>query len=189
MSPVPEPIIIVSGLPRSGTSLMMQMLEAGGLKVLTDGERRPDDDNPRGYYELEAVKSSDASWIDTAAGKGVKVILVLLRRLPPGHQYRVILMTRDLREIVASQRRMLERGGKTGAALSGDLLQQAFEAELNRTRQWLATDDRFEILEISYNELLSHPLDSAGEVAAFVSGLDPDAMAAVVSPDLYRQRV
>src|SRR5688572_8703668 len=114
-----DSITVVSGLPRSGTSLMMQMLQAGGMPVLTDGERSADESNPRGYLELEAVKRtrSDAGWIAEAVGKAVKVIHLQLRDLPSSHQYRVIFMRRDLNEVVASQQSMLDRIGRKGAGL------------------------------------------------------------------------
>ena len=97
-------ITIVSGLPRSGTSLMMQMLEAGGMPVLTDGIRDADEDNPRGYYELEAVKRTkdDPAWLHGAPGKVVKMIYLLLYDLPTTYNYRIIFMRRPLSEVVAS---------------------------------------------------------------------------------------
>src|SRR5579872_1312474 len=106
-------VTIVSGLPRSGTSMMLRMLAAGGLPILTDGVRTPDEDNPHGYLEWEGVKSlaRDASWVASARGKGVKVIYYWLRDLPRDCRYRVIFMRRDLDEVLASQAAMLERRG------------------------------------------------------------------------------
>ena len=121
-----EPVIIVSGLPRSGTSMMMQMLEAGGIEILSDGERQADDDNPKGYYELEAVKKTkdDASWVETATGKAVKMISQLMLDLPLDREYRVIFMRRDLQEILASQAKMLARrgGGKSADIDDGQMV-------------------------------------------------------------------
>ena len=124
-------ITIVSGLPRSGTSLMMQMLEAGGMELLTDGRRVPDEHNPRGYFEHEGVKHSrnDLSWLDHAAGKAVKVIHLLLLHLPAGRDYRVVFMERDIQEVIASQRAMLKQQGRTGAALSDAKLAEIFESQ------------------------------------------------------------
>src|SRR5687768_8758894 len=111
-----KPIVVVSGLPRSGTSMAMKMLEAGGLSVVTDGLRTPDEDNPKGYYEDERVKrlhkEPDKTWLHEARGKVVKIISFLLKSLPPDHNYKVVLMQRNLREIVASQNKMLARLGK-----------------------------------------------------------------------------
>jgi len=114
--PSDETITVVSGLPRSGTSMMMQMLGAGGLAVLTDGKRGADADNPRGYYEYEAVKSlgQDASWLASAGGKAVKIVSALLIHLPDGFDYRVIFMRRPIAEVLASQRAMLDRLGHAG---------------------------------------------------------------------------
>jgi len=120
MNPPRQQITIVSGLPRSGTSLMMQMLAAGGLPPLTDGERTSDESNPRGYYEYEPVKRlrTDRSWLPQAQGRVVKIIHLLLRELPVEgqFQYRVILMKRPIEEILASQRAMLQRASKAAAA-------------------------------------------------------------------------
>ncbi|HNY87520.1 MAG TPA: hypothetical protein PKN23_13545, partial [Candidatus Hydrogenedentes bacterium] len=114
--PPPE-IVVVSGLPRSGTSMMMRMLAAGGMPLFTDGVRAADSDNPLGYFEHEAVKRlrEDASWVPGAAGKAVKVVSALLPALPEGFQYRVILMRRPLEEVLASQRRMFGRRGAPAA--------------------------------------------------------------------------
>src|SRR4051812_40403893 len=112
-------ITIVSGLPRSGTSLMMQMLGAGGMQLLTDGQRAPDEHNSRGYFEHEAVKHSrkDLSWLNQANGKAVKVVHLLLAPLPLDRSYRVIFMLRDLQEVITSQRVMLSKQGRVSAAL------------------------------------------------------------------------
>ena len=126
------PFIIVSGLPRSGTSLMMQMLHCGGVPALTDNVRERDEDNPRGYYELEAVKRTrnDASWLDDAAGRVVKLVHLLLYDLPPPRSYRVVFMKRDLNEVVRSQGVMLDRRGSEGAKLTAQQLITAYEGQL-----------------------------------------------------------
>lgn len=101
-------ITIVSGLPRSGTSMMMSMLEAGGMDVLTDGIRGADEDNPRGYYEFERVKQieHDKGWLSDARGKAVKMVAALLKYLPPEYQYQVVFVRRNMDEVLASQRRI-----------------------------------------------------------------------------------
>ncbi len=131
-------IIIVSGLPRSGTSLMMQMLEAAGLSILSDNERRADDDNPRGYYELEKVKAlnRDNSWIDEAEGKVVKAISLLLYDLPADRQYKIVFMTRRMEEILASQSAMLQRRGEAEGP-SDDRMRNYFEKHLADLTPWL----------------------------------------------------
>ena len=184
-------VTIVSGLPRSGTSLMMQMLQAGGLALLTDGHRAADTNNPRGYFELEAVKHSrsELGWLAQASGRAVKVIHLLLPQLPPGRQYRVVFMLRDLAEVVASQRAMLKQQGRPGAALTDERLGGVFQKQIAEVRQWLSAQPNFRMLYVNYHDLLKDPLAGAEQVAAFLDGsLNPAAMAAVVEPGLYRQR-
>jgi hypothetical protein len=184
-------ITIVSGLPRSGTSLMMQMLEAGGMELLTDGQRVPDEHNPRGYFEHEGVKHSrnDLSWLDHAAGKAVKVIHLLLLHLPTGRDYRVIFMERDIQEVIASQRAMLKQQGRTGAALSDAKLVEIFESQLTQVRQWLAERANFRILYVNHSGLIRNPLTAAEQINAFLGGhLRTAKMADAVNPALYRQR-
>jgi hypothetical protein len=184
-------ITVVSGLPRSGTSLIMQMLAAGGLPVLTDGLRAADEDNPQGYFELDAVKRtrSDPRWVPLAAGKAVKVVHLLLRDLPPEFQYRLILMRRDLREVLASQRAMLDRLGRPGAQLSEGRLAAIYAAQLEGVREWLHTQGGFRVLEVDYSECLAHPDETAWRIGKFLEvPLDRAAMAAAVDPSLRRQR-
>ncbi len=186
-----DPITIVTGLPRSGTSLMMQMLEAGGLTPLTDRRREADGDNPRGYYELEAVKRTrdDATWLEQAGGRAVKVIHALLRDLPGDRRFRTIVMRRSLDEVVASQRVMLERRGQKGANLTDAQLIDAYERQLEATLRWLDEQPNHDVLEVDYNELMTDPGRAAARLAAFCDGLDAEAMARVVDPKLYRQRL
>src|SRR6266704_120595 len=129
-------ITIVSGLPRSGTSLMMQMLSAGGMPILTDGVRAADEDNPRGYLEFEAVKRTkeDSTWVAGASGKAVKMVYLLLHDLPAGNEYSVILMRRDIREVIASQRAMLARLGKQGADVTDERMAAIFEEQMQAAR-------------------------------------------------------
>jgi len=185
-------VVIVSGLPRSGTSVMMQMLAAGGAPVLTDGERRADVDNPRGYFELEAVKAigRDASFLDGAGGKAVKMIHALLAQLPLDRDYRVIFMRRNLDEVLASQRKMLDRRGQAGAALSDAQLKAIYENQLQQVFRWLAEHvDRVRMLEVDYGALISDARATARGVNAFLGGaLNEEAMAAAVDPSLHRNR-
>lgn len=184
-------ITVVSGLPRSGTSMMMRMLEAGGVPVLTDEKREADEDNLRGYYEDERVKQlrEDASWITEAEGKAVKVISYLLRHLPEGHSYKVIFMERRIQEVLASQKRMMRRRGEAADEIPDDVMAGIFEKHLAETGEWLSQQPNIETIQVNYNETLRDPEPTARRVAAFLGGgLDVERMTHVVDPRLYRQR-
>jgi len=184
-------VTVVSGLPRSGTSLMMQALNAGGMPVLADGLRQSDEDNPRGYYEFEAVKKTKANpaWVTEAQGKAVKMVYQLLYDLPEDHEYRVIFMRRDMHEVLASQRIMLERRGEQGANISDDRLAGLFQRDLDRIHQWLEDQDNMSMLAVDYNAMVKSPQPECHRVNAFLGGaLDIDKMASVVNPSLYRNK-
>ena len=184
-------ITIVSGLPRSGTSLMMQMIDAGGLPALTDRVRTSDQDNPRGYFELEAVKRTraDGSWLAEAHGRVVKMVHLLLYDLPPEGSYRVIFMRRELGEVVRSQSVMLKRRGTAGASLTDEQLVKAYEGQLAKIESWLQEQPNFTVHVVSYNDLMADPAPAAAAVNAFLGGgLDVTAMLKHVDPALYRQR-
>ncbi|MCI0460395.1 MAG: sulfotransferase [Gemmataceae bacterium] len=186
-----EFITIVTGLPRSGTSLMMQMLQAGGMPILTDNLRQADADNPRGYLEFEPVKQlkRDASWLRGAYGQAVKLVHLLLYDLPAGHPYRVLFLRRKLPEVVASQRAMLDRQGKKGASLPEDQLARLFAGQLTQVEAWLRERENFAVLDVSYNDLIAGPTGQADRINHFLGGgLIPAAMSTVVEPALYRQR-
>jgi hypothetical protein len=187
-----QPIVVVSGLPRSGTSMIMKMLEAGGLPVLTDGLRTADEDNPKGYYEVERVKGlaqdTDKSWLAEARGKGIKVISFLLKSLPPQFNYRVVFIRREMEEVLASQRKMLARRGETEAT-PPERMRALFEDDLWRASYQLKHRPEFETIELHYSAVLARPLVEAQRLAAFLGGgLDAEAMAAAVDPQLYRNR-
>jgi hypothetical protein len=184
-------ITIVSGLPRSGTSLMMQMLHAGGLPLLTDDIRRPDEDNPRGYCELEEVKQirNDHSWLDRAIGKAVKIIHLLLPELPDDREYRVIFLRRDLSEVIASQQVMLARQGRAGPQISPDQLRQQFELQVEKVVRWMAARPNLRFLEMSYEDLIRDPDPCISKIEMFLEReLDRSAMRQAVDPRLYRNR-
>jgi RNase adaptor protein for sRNA GlmZ degradation len=189
MSRMDNEIIIVSGLPRSGTSLMMQMLEQGGVEVVTDNIRCADTDNPRGYYELEQVKKikTDVSWLPATRGKAFKMVSQLLYELPPTERYRIIFMERELNEVLVSQEKMLARLSKPAAPRT--VIERAFIEHLRRLRNWLATHSNIEVLYISYNELMEAPEPQAERISAFIGG-QPDVarMATTVDSSLYRNR-
>jgi hypothetical protein len=186
-----QPVIIVSGLPRSGTSLMMQMLAAGGIEVLTDSLRTPDENNPRGYYELEAVKftRTNPQWLAGAPGKAVKIIYRLLYDLPADYSYRVIFMQRDRHEVLASQRAMLQGRSGTATGLSDKQLGDIFAREIAAINQWLAQQPNFSVLNIEYRQLVQNPRERIQAIAAFLSRpMNIQAMQAAIDPALYRQR-
>lgn len=184
-------ITVVSGVPRSGTSLVMQMLERGGLPLLVDEQRPPDAHNPRGYFEYAPVKAlgREAGWLGCARGRGLKVIHALVTSLPEGFDYRLVLVRRDLREVVASQEAMLAGGTGGGPAPGPARLAEIFEAQLQELEAWLAGRPRFRVLRLEHASLLGAPREAARELAAFLGGgLDVEAMAAAVDPVLHRQR-
>lgn len=182
-------ITIVSGLPRSGTSLMMQMLDRGGMVVLTDGVRAADVDNPRGYLELEKVKRirEDASWLPEARGKVFKMVSQLLYELPSSESYRVLFMQRSLEEILASQDRMLERLGRKAVPRSE--MVPSYSLHLEKLAAWLARQPNFQVLYVSYHDLVANPESEAGRVRSFLAcPLDVRQMAVAVDAGLYRNR-
>ncbi len=186
-----RPIVVVSGLPRSGTSMAMKMLEAGGMQIVTDGEREADADNPRGYYEDERVKdlskATDKAWLRASRGRAVKVISFLLKDLPPNLNYKVIFMRRDLSEVLASQRKMLDRRGETDDTPDERMI-ELWQDQLWRANYLLRHGPQFEWVEIGYRDALQDPAAAAARISALVDGLDERAMAEVVDPSLYRNR-
>lgn len=187
-----EKIVVVSGLPRSGTSMMMKMLEAGGLPPLTDKIRVADGDNPQGYYEFERVKQldkGDIAWLPEASGKAVKVISQLLKHLPATYQYQLIFMRRHMAEILASQNKMLQNRGEAVSAADDAMMKQLFEAHLAQIEGWLAQQSHFSVLSVHYSDMLQQPQQQAARVNQFLAGkLEVARMTAVVDPTLYRNR-
>ena len=171
--------------------MMMRMLKEGGIETLTDDIREADEDNLRGYYEFEKVKQlhKDASWIKESEGKAVKVVSSLLKNLPPEHEYRVIFMERNIDEVLASQRKMMERRGEQDDDVPDELMSRLFEQHLQEVRNWLDSQPNLDTLYVSYNETLKTPQPTVDAVNSFLGGgLDTDGMTRVVDPDLYRQR-
>jgi hypothetical protein len=182
-------ITVVSGLPRSGTSLMMQMLDRGGLPALTDAIRAADADNPRGYYEFERVKKTkeDPSWLPEARGKVVKMVSALLYDLPAGEDYRVVFVQRDIDEVLESQEKMLRRPDRPVAP--AEQMKAAFAVHLERLFQWLPEQRHLRVQFVNYNRLLANPALEAGKVADFLDGRPSlEAMLAAIDPGLYRNR-
>ncbi len=186
---VESEIIVVSGLPRSGTSLMMQMLDQAGVDVVTDYIRQADRDNPRGYYEFERVKKmkEDASWLPQLRGKAVKMISQLLYDLPDSERYRILFMERDFDEMLLSQEKMLARLGRPAAPR--DQMKRSYIIHLTRLRNWLAQQSHMAILSVNYNDLVHHPQRHATRVTTFLGRpVSSHQMAASVDPSLYRNR-
>jgi hypothetical protein len=188
----PAPIIVVSGLPRSGTSMMMKMLAEGGLSTVTDSIRAADEDNPNGYFEFEPVKKladGKDKWLEGAGGKTVKVISALLEHLPSRHRYKVLFMEREIREILASQQKMLHRRGEASAA-GDEEMETRFRQHLAATKYWLARQANMDVLYVDYNRLMEKP-DAYGQAIADFIGLPVDVprMLGVPNEGLYRNRV
>jgi hypothetical protein len=183
-------VTIVSGLPRSGTSMMMQMLAAAGLAPYTDGHRPPDSDNPRGYFEHRQATTlhRDASWIPEARGKVVKIVATLLPHLPSGEHYRIVLMRRNLEEVVSSQRAMLDRLKREGARLDAESLLRAYTSQLVRLQQWLQSHPEIAVLSVDYSQALASPAETATRLAEFLGHpFDAAQAAAAIAPSLRRQ--
>jgi len=184
-------ITIVAGLPRSGTSMMMQAIEAGGIPALKDGIRKNDEDNPKGYYEFEPVKKtkSDPSWLDQAKGKVVKMVYSLLYDLPDNYEYRVVFLRREIEEVLASQKKMLERSGRQGAKIGDEKLAELFKEQLEKFHKWIAEKNNFSIVLIDYKGMIEAPLEQAEKVDELLGNiLDKDGFISAVDPSLYRNR-
>ena len=188
---LPDDIIMVSGLPRSGTSMMMKMLAEGGLEAVTDDERPADADNPLGYFEYEPVKKlaeGNTGWLDSVHGKVVKVVSVLLEHLPSNHHYKVIFMERPLEEILASQRKMISNRAED-ATISDQDMGEHFQKHLEAVKYWLGRQSNMEVLYMSYNQVLAAPEGTSEIIASFIGWpLDVKRMQAVPTETLYRNR-
>lgn len=187
-----KPVVIVSGLPRSGTSMAMKMLEAGGMKIVVDNIRTPDEDNPKGYYEDERVKDlaemQEKVWLREARGKVIKVVSSLLNYLPADNYYKVVFMRRNLHEVLASQTKMLDRRGEESQSEDEDLLAM-YESHLEKVEFQLRFRPYFEALYLNYSDVVQDPAGQAQRMADFLGGgLDPARMAGAVDGSLYRNR-
>jgi len=189
---IPNTIIVVSGLPRSGTSMMMNMLESGGLELLTDGVRKADDDNPLGYYEYEAVKrlrEGDNCWVKNARGKVVKIISYLLTNLPEKNHYHVIFMQRDLDEVLASQRKMIIRRGENPDKIDDKKMKTILQNHLDEIDAWINQQDNIARIYMPYRKIINDPHLYIEKLTQFLGfPLDTESMIRVVDPGLYRQR-
>ena len=172
--------------------MLMQMLEAGGLEIFTDKERKPDDNNPKGYYEHEAVKGlvKNKKWLPGAEGKVVKVVANLLPHLPPRFKYKVVFIERDLHEVLASQRKMLNRlGKKTRDETYPTGLMQAFETQVEKAKAWASRQANVEILYVRHADIIENPFVAAMQVHEFFNHqLLPELMAQVPDAKLHREK-
>ena len=191
MSNLDHVVTIVSGLPRSGTSMMMKMMDAAELPILTDNLRTADADNPKGYYEFEPVKKmrEDVSWMPEAVGKVVKIISFLLTTLPPEFQYKVVFVRRAIPEVLSSQQKMMDRRGETNKVDDGKMT-DLYEKHLTQIKKWLAEQKNIDVLYVDHQDAMANPVAVAKRVNAFLGGhLDEAKMAGVVDNSLYRNRV
>lgn len=191
ITPVNASITVVSGLPRSGTSMMMRMLAAGGMEICTDNIRKANEDNPNGYFELEKIKhlDADSTWLDREKGKAVKAVSALLPMLPKDIFYYVIFMRRKMTEILASQKKMLERRGVTDDNIPDSVMAAKYESYLDATFSWIEKQKQMKVLYIHYHEVVNSPWREAQRVNGFLGGcLDVPRMVEAVDPNLYRQR-
>ena len=187
-----DDVIVVSGLPRSGTSMMMKMLDAAALSIMTDNERAADEDNPKGYFEYARVKDlkdeADKSWVREARGQVLKVISHLLETLPDENFYRVILVRRDFDEIIASQNKMLERRGEENQ-VADSTVKEAYIRHLVDIRYMVRRRPNFEMIEVQFKQAMETPRSFVTDVNKFLGGnLDVESMMAVVDLELYRNR-
>lgn len=184
-------ITVVTGLPRSGTSMMMKMLESGGMPVLIDHIRTADEDNPKGYYEFERVKQieTDQAWLADAGGKAVKMVAALLKHLPTNYRYRIIFMQRSIGEVLASQREMLRRRGEPADNLSDEEMAGMFAKHVEKIRSWLAQQHNMQVLYVQYGDVIERPAEQARLINEFLGNiLDLAQMTETVDGKLYRQR-
>jgi hypothetical protein len=187
-----KPIVVVSGLPRSGTSMMMRMLESGGMSLVTDNIRQQDDDNPRGYYEVERIKDlskeEDKSWLAEAQGKVIKVISFLLKDLPPDYDYKIIFMRRHLDEVLSSQAKMLDNRS-TQDQTEDRKMTENYQKHLKDAEFFMKYRKNFDAISVQYDEIVNNPKPNAEKINEFLGGkLDVAAMAAAVEGSLYRNR-
>jgi hypothetical protein len=171
--------------------MMMAMLEAGGMPVLTDNIRTADEDNPRGYYELERVKQieHDPSWLEDVKGKAVKMVSALLEHLPQGYTYKVIFMRRKMEEILSSQKQMLIRRGEPADSVPDEKMAEIFRKHLSWVKRWLGGQPNIKVIYVSYNEVLANPAAQARRVNQFLdNALNVESMVNVVDKRLHRQQ-
>lgn len=187
-----RPIIVVSGLPRSGTSMAMAMLTEGGLQCLDDGVRKADENNPKGYFEDERVKTlestGDTEWIREARGRVVKVVSPLLKNLPTGEAYDVLFMLRDLDEVLASQEKMMDRRGERHE-VSREQMKSIYRDHLTKVDSQLRERPGVRVKYLDHRKVIDSTREMSEQISAFLDlDLDLDRMVGAVDVNLYRNR-
>lgn len=187
-----EPIVVVSGLPRSGTSMAMKMLEAGGYNTIQDGVRTADVDNPKGYYEDERVKHlhemDDKSWVKEARGRVIKVISFLLKDLPDENEYRVIFMRRHLDEVLASQNKMLDHRGADNETEDARM-KELYTSHIGQVESMMRMRENFSTIDIGFRDMIDKPREQAEKINSFLGGkMSVEDMVAVPDKKLYRNK-
>ena len=186
-----DDIVVVSGLPRSGTSMMMKMLQAGGVDIVSDGKRTSDEHNTEGYFEFERVKAlkTDHRWLLECRGKAVKIISHLLHAIPPGLQYKVVFVRRNMDEILLSQKKMYQRLQQQPDTVPDNVLATKFSAHLIKIENWMRRRKDLDFQFVHYSHVVKDPASGAEIIQRFLNRpMDLDKMAAAVNPELYRNR-
>jgi hypothetical protein len=186
-------ITIVSGLPRSGTSMVMKMLDLGNMPLLSDNIRQPDLDNPQGYYEYERVKEleHDNSWLEMARGKAVKIVSPLLQYLilDKAYRYKIIFMLRNLDEVLASQKKMADRLNQHEDRISDNILKQHYTSHIEEVRYWLEQNENIDFMFLNYKDVICNPASVSEDISVFLGiNLNVQAMSMVADNALYRQQ-
>lgn len=184
-------ITIVSGLPRTGTSMMMKVLKAGGMKIVADNIRKSDVDNPQGYYEYEMVKKikEDTRWLKETKEKVFKMVSMLLYDLPSSENYKVIFMKRKMSEVLTSQRKMLERMGQNTNSQSDEEMWELYNKHLDGVAKWMKEQTNIDVLYINYNDFIEDPSEQIEMVSRFLNyKLNTEEAVKVVDKALYRNR-
>jgi len=185
-------ITVVSGLPRSGTSLMMQMLDAGGMELFSDNIRQPDRSNPRGYCEFERVKSlnRDSSWLYETEKSAVKIVAHWLHFLPPEFEYSIVFMERELEEVIKSQDEMLKFAGRPARKYNLDLIANSYRRLIEVTKSWLSSQKNINTIYINHHEVITNPSHVAERINKFLGNiLNDNQMPSVIDHALYHQKI
>ena len=170
--------------------MMMQALHKGGIEPYTDSNREADSDNPRGYYEHEKATQlmRDQSWIPEARGKAVKIVAQLLNHLPKDENYRIIFMDRDLREVIKSQKVMLERLGREGGKLGDSAMMATLDRQVHTIESMMAMQENIDVLFVDYGEAITAPEEISRRINEFMGGdLDEAGIQSAIDPSLRRQ--
>ena len=183
-------ITVVSGLPRSGTSMMMKILESGGLEVYQDGIREADIDNPKGYYEYEKVKKlkENSDWLENVKGKAIKIIFNFLYNLPADLKFKIIFMKRDLDEVINSQNKMIKRRGEV-SKISNEQLKGLYLEEIAKIEKWLSSKPNMNVLYIKYSNVVENPDAEVLKINSFLDNcLNASGMKNAIDNSLYRNK-